>query len=135
MIKCLYLSVIIRHILIPNLSRSKIFVLRSFRSLSINEIWTFQNPTHTTEENVVENQDEDSEYEDVGITEILLPAVGMEFDLIEYVYQFYKDYGLRYDFEIVKRSNHKKEACYHYDLACNKHKKPIDMDCDLPFLP
>jgi hypothetical protein len=45
MIKCLYLSVIIRHTLIPNLSRSKIFVLRSFRSLSINGIWTFQNPT------------------------------------------------------------------------------------------
>jgi hypothetical protein len=40
-----YLSVIIRHTLMSNLSRSKIFVLRSFRNLSINGIWTFQNPT------------------------------------------------------------------------------------------
>jgi hypothetical protein len=46
MIKCMYLSVIIRHTLTPNLSRSKIFVLRSFRSLSINGIWAFQNPTN-----------------------------------------------------------------------------------------
>jgi hypothetical protein len=44
----MYLSVIIWHILIPNLSRSKIFVLRSFSSLSINEIWAFQNPTGQT---------------------------------------------------------------------------------------
>jgi transposase InsO family protein len=44
-----YLSVIIRHItLIPNLSRSKNFVLRSFRSLSINGIWAFQDPTQYT---------------------------------------------------------------------------------------
>jgi Reverse transcriptase (RNA-dependent DNA polymerase) len=38
-----YLSVIIRHTLIPNLSRSKNFVLRSFYSLSLNEIWLDQN--------------------------------------------------------------------------------------------
>jgi hypothetical protein len=56
----------------------------------------------------------------------------MEFDLIEYVYQFYKDYGLRHDFGIVKISNNKKNgACYHYAIACNKHKKPLDRDCDL----
>jgi hypothetical protein len=42
-----YLSVIIRHTLIPNLSRSKNFVLRSFHILSINGIWAFQNPTKT----------------------------------------------------------------------------------------
>jgi hypothetical protein len=41
----MYLSVIIRHTLIPSLSRSKIFVLRSFRSLSFNRIWLDQNPT------------------------------------------------------------------------------------------
>jgi hypothetical protein len=40
-----YLSIIIRHILIPNLSRNKIFVLQSFRSLSLNSIWLDQNPT------------------------------------------------------------------------------------------
>jgi hypothetical protein len=45
----MYLSVIIRHTLIPNLSKSKIFVLRSFRSLSINGIWAFQNPTKAGE--------------------------------------------------------------------------------------
>jgi hypothetical protein len=44
----MYLSVIIRHTLIPNLSRSKNFVLRSFRSLSINGIWAFWIPTDTT---------------------------------------------------------------------------------------
>jgi FAR1 DNA-binding domain len=60
----------------------------------------------------------------------------MEFDSIEYVYQFYKDYGLRHSFGIVKRSNHKKDgACYHYALGCNKHKKPVDRDCNLPPLP
>jgi hypothetical protein len=31
----MYLSVIIRHNLIPRLSKNKIFVLRSFRSLSL----------------------------------------------------------------------------------------------------
>jgi hypothetical protein len=36
---------------------------------------------------------------------------------------------------IVKRSNYKNDgACYHYALACNKYKKPVDMDCDLPHL-
>jgi hypothetical protein len=40
-----YLSVIIWHTFIPNLSRSKIFILRSFRSLSLNGIWLNQNPT------------------------------------------------------------------------------------------
>jgi hypothetical protein len=42
----MYLSVIIRHILIPSLSRSKKFYLRSFRSLSFNGIWLNQNPTN-----------------------------------------------------------------------------------------
>jgi hypothetical protein len=41
----MYISVIIRHTLIPNLSRSKIFVLRIFRNLSLNGIWLDQNPT------------------------------------------------------------------------------------------
>jgi hypothetical protein len=41
----MYLSVIIRHTLIYILSRSKIFVLRSFRNLSLNKIWLDQNPT------------------------------------------------------------------------------------------
>jgi hypothetical protein len=40
----MYLSVIIRHTLIPNLSRNKIFVLRYFHSLSLNGIWLDQNP-------------------------------------------------------------------------------------------
>jgi hypothetical protein len=34
----MYLLVIIRHTLIPNLSRNKKFILRSFRSLSLNRI-------------------------------------------------------------------------------------------------
>jgi hypothetical protein len=43
-----YLSVIIWDTLIPNLSRSKKIILRSFRSLSLNEIWLDQNPTSTS---------------------------------------------------------------------------------------
>jgi hypothetical protein len=43
----MYLSVIIRHILISSLNRSKIFILRSFCSLSLNMIWLDQNPTIT----------------------------------------------------------------------------------------
>jgi hypothetical protein len=45
----MYLSIIIQHILIPNLSRNKICVLRSFRSLSFNGIWLDQNPTVVSE--------------------------------------------------------------------------------------
>jgi hypothetical protein len=41
----MYLLIIIRHTLVPNLNINKIFVLRSFRSLSLNEIWLNQNPT------------------------------------------------------------------------------------------
>jgi hypothetical protein len=42
-----YLLVIIRHILIPNLSRTKNFILRSFRNLNLNGIWLDQNPTQS----------------------------------------------------------------------------------------
>jgi hypothetical protein len=41
----MYLLVIIRHTLIPSLNISNFFVLRSFRSLTLNGIWLDQNPT------------------------------------------------------------------------------------------
>jgi hypothetical protein len=44
----MYLSVTIRHTLISSLSKRKKIVLRSFRSLSLNEIWSNQNPTLTS---------------------------------------------------------------------------------------
>jgi hypothetical protein len=43
----MYLSVLIRYILIPTLSRSKIFILRSFRSLSLNMILVGPKPNST----------------------------------------------------------------------------------------
>jgi hypothetical protein len=44
-LKYIYCSVIIWHTLIPNLSRSKNFILWSFCSLRLNRIWLDQNPT------------------------------------------------------------------------------------------
>jgi hypothetical protein len=44
----MYLSIIIRHTLIPSFSRSKNFILRFFRSLSLNGIWLDQNPIVTS---------------------------------------------------------------------------------------
>lgn len=52
------------------------------------------------------------------------------------MYRFYKNYELRFEFCIAKRSNHKKDdLCYHYSFACNKHKKIIERDSYVPPLP
>jgi hypothetical protein len=73
---------------------------------------------------LVENEIVDEEEENNEPDDIIEPALGMEFDSVEEALEFYKYYGYRKEFGVVKRSNHKKEdACYHYAFSCNKLKK------------
>jgi hypothetical protein len=58
---------------------------------------------------LVENELEDEEEENNESDEIIEPAVGMEFDSVEEAQDFYKYYGYRNGFGVVKRSNHKRK--------------------------
>jgi zinc finger SWIM domain-containing protein 3 len=85
---------------------------------------------------LVENEVEDEGEENNEPDEIIESAVGMEFDSVEEAQDFYKYYGYRKGFGVVKRSNHKKkDACYHYAFSYNKLKKPAERNWDKPHLP
>jgi hypothetical protein len=55
---------------------------------------------------LVKNEVEDEEEENNEPDEIIEHAVGMEFDSVEEALDFYKYYGYRKGFGVVKRSNH-----------------------------
>lgn len=83
-----------------------------------------------------ENGMVDDMQQESDVSDIVVSVVGMEFDSVDEALLFYKVYGFKSGFGVVKRTNHKKEGpCYHYAFACNKWKKPEERDFSQPPLP